>query len=73
MRYEVYRIKFSFKWRSKYFIWTLTYSANFWHLKFLLIDSKTKYLVNFINMIDEFLLKFDKSIPAQIQESLNSY
>ena len=39
---------------------------------FLLIDSKTKYLVNMINMIDEFLLKFSNNIPTQIQETLNS-
>ena len=40
---------------------------------FLLIYSKTKCLVNMINMIDEFLLKFNKNIPAQIQEIFNSY
>ena len=31
-RNEVCLIKFSFKWRSKYFIWKLRCSANFWHL-----------------------------------------
>ena len=31
------------------------------------------YFVNLINMIDELLLKFSKNIPAQIQETLNSY
>ena len=48
-------------------------SPNTVNLKFLLIDSKTKYLVNLINMIDEFLLNFSKNLPAQIQETLNSY
>ena len=48
-------------------------SLNTVNLKFLLIDSKTKYLVNLINMIDEFLLKFSYNIPAQIQETLDSY
>ena len=31
-RNEICLIKFSFKWRSKYFIWKLRCSANFWHL-----------------------------------------
>ena len=31
-RNEVCLIKFSFKWRSKYFIWKLRFSANFWRL-----------------------------------------
>ena len=31
-RNEVCLIKFSSKWRSKYFIWKLRCSANFWHL-----------------------------------------
>ena len=31
-RNEVCLIKFSLKWRSKYFIWKLRCSANFWHL-----------------------------------------
>ena len=30
-RNEVCLIKFSFKWRSKYFIWKVRCSANFWH------------------------------------------
>ena len=31
-RNEVCLIKFSFKWKCKYFIWKLRCSANFWHL-----------------------------------------
>ena len=42
------------------------------NLKFLLIVTKTKYLVNLNNMIDEFLFKFSQNITAQIQENLNS-
>ena len=60
------------KFRKKYTVieYTSLITVN---LKFLLIDSKTKYLVNLINMIDEFLLKFSYNIPAQIQETLDSY
>ena len=60
------------KFRKKYTVIEYT-SLNTVNLKFLLIDSKTKYLVNLINMIDEFLLKFSYNIPAQIQETLDSY
>ena len=37
------------------------------NIKFLLIATKTKYLVNLININVKFLLKFSENIPAQIQ------
>ena len=45
LRNEVCLIKFSFKWRSKYFIWKLICSANFWHLDFFLVKDLTNCLI----------------------------
>ena len=45
LRKEVCLIKFSFKWRSKYFIWKLICSANFWHLEFCLVKDLRNCLI----------------------------
>ena len=37
------------------------------NLKFLLIATKTEYLVNLININKKFLLKFSKKVPVKIQ------
>ena len=37
------------------------------NFEFLLITTKTKSLVNLLNINEKFLLKFSKNIPAQIQ------